>query len=481
MGHKKRRNKLSSDSRDKIPVENTAASEAARLEEGGALVEPPDRPVKRKTGRRPRWLRRLLWVCAIVIAVVVVLRIVLWLSLPWILNKTMAQCGLEARYERLHLSLLTGDAELWHLVLVPTDANTPLTDVEYCRAEISLTTLLTQRLVVPRIEIDGMDVSMTRAQDGSFPQLRTLLAVLRKRSDGAQDADTEAVPVSESPGEIDLMPPLKIDALRVQHVQVHFRDESVAPVFETRLDLNVALSDLRSDKRKTRFQVILSSPPVLDQLLVEGIGSTDGRDLLADVKVALQGLHLAAVDEYLANLGVIPDAKNIGYTCDVSVRVQGIRAMEPKDVEPLVEQPLAPGELAALRSPPKLQVHLESKNATMTIDGMEHFSLEDAVVDANLSESGAVHVRKIQVHKGAFHAWRRSTGVLSVGGLQFVSRPQQRPTVKKNAAEVADSGDRESQNVSRSTGESSVPWSLDGVEVHDVRLVLHDESVSPPS
>ena len=191
MRRKKRQISSSPQSIDKIRAENTisaAAGSQASETPGG----PPDDLIKHGAeGRRPRWRRRLFWGCTVVLAVIVVLRIALWLSLPWIINRTMTPYGLQAHCERLSLSLLTGDAELWHLVLVSTDANAALTDVEYCRAEISLTTLLTRRLVVPRLEIDGMDVNLTRARDGTFPQLRTLLAVLRERSDAAPPVEAQ--------------------------------------------------------------------------------------------------------------------------------------------------------------------------------------------------------------------------------------------------------------------------------------------------
>ena len=88
MGHKKQRGKPSAASPDQIPVENTVV--AAGSEAGGAAGSPPDRPVQREApGRRPRWLRRLVWACVIAAAVIVILRLVLWLSLPWIINKTM--------------------------------------------------------------------------------------------------------------------------------------------------------------------------------------------------------------------------------------------------------------------------------------------------------------------------------------------------------------------------------------------------------
>lgn len=198
MGRRKGNVRSSSGRSDIAPAGHAVAGDVTGSETGHASGGPTDGPGGRK---KRRWLRRLFWACAVLIAVILVLRIALWLSLPWILNKTMDQYGLEARYERLHLSLLTGDAELWHLVLVPDDANTPLVHVEYCRADVSLVTLLKRRLVVHRIEIDGMDVSLMRAKDGSFPQLRTLLAVLRERSEAIQRADADV--------EVDVVPTRK--------------------------------------------------------------------------------------------------------------------------------------------------------------------------------------------------------------------------------------------------------------------------------
>lgn len=479
MGHKKKA-KSSSSSMDPKPVEQAIAA-AVGSKAGGTPGSPPDRPVGHPVqGRRPRWRRWLVWAGIVIVAVVVALRIALWLSLPWIINKTMMSYGLEARYERLSLSLLTGDAELWHLVLVPTDSNTPLTDVEYCRAEVSPLTLLTRRLVVPRLEVDGLDISLTRAADGTFPQLQTLLAVLRERSAVAQEPNAHAASGPMSPRAVDLTPPLQMDALRLQHVQVRFQDLTVNPVFETRLDLNVRLSDLRSDKRRTRFQVILSSPPVLDQFLLEGIGSSDATGLLAEVKVALQGLHPGAVEDYLAGLGLRPDARNVAFTGAGSVRVRATYVAEANDIGASGEQPYASGETAVQPLPPELQAHLEWQNAVLTIDDLEHFRLESAVVDANMPGSGAIRIGKVQVSHGTLHAWRRATGVLSAGGFQFVGRPPSATSAQPSAAGAEIVG-RESRAVPASADQTPGAWSLDGIEVRDVRLVLHDESVSPPA
>ncbi len=396
-----------------------------------------------------RWRRRLLWGGAIAVVVLVVLRLILWVALPWILNKTALQYGLQARYERLSLSLLTGDAELWHLAIVPSDANTPLADIEYCRAEVSLLTLLTGRLVVPRLEVDGLDVTLTRAADGTFPQLGALLQVLRERQTAAPQPAARTAPVANAPREFDLTPPLRLDAMRFQNVQVRYRDESVTPAFETRLDLNVRLSDLRSDKRRTRFQMILSSPPVLDQFLIEGIGASQARELQADVRVTFQGLHPGAVKDYLAEIGLAPDAQDLAFSWEGSVGIQAHPVPEPNDVQ----------------GPPKLALaaHFESKNAALTVDDVKQFTLHRVVVDANVPPTGAVQVSRVQVGDGTLHAWRRANGALSVAGLQW------RGGVRAPAAAPPE----------RRTKAAPGVWSVDSVEVRDVRFLLHDEAVTP--
>ena len=154
-----------------------------------------------------RWFRRILWGIAILITICILLRIILWACLPWIIKKTMKEYTLHCTYEQLSVSLLTGDAELWHLELRPGENEELLAHVEYCRADVSMLTLLTGRLIVRRIEIDGMDVNVTRATDGTFPQFKGLQNVLKAKKSKEEIASTEIPAKAASPGEIDLTPP----------------------------------------------------------------------------------------------------------------------------------------------------------------------------------------------------------------------------------------------------------------------------------
>ncbi len=88
----------------------------------------------------------------------------------------------------------------------PSENEEFIAHVEYCRADVSMTTLLARRLVVRRIEIDGMDVNVTRAKDGTFPQFQHLLNILEMKKSGKVTADTEITATPATPSEIDLTP-----------------------------------------------------------------------------------------------------------------------------------------------------------------------------------------------------------------------------------------------------------------------------------
>ena len=153
-----------------------------------------------------------MWIFAILIGICVILRVILWASLPWFLSQAMERYGLQYTYERLNLSILTGDAELWHVELKPPETEEPLAHVEYCRADVSMVTLLARRLVVRRVEIDGMDVNVTRQADGTFPQFHQLLRSLPTKKSETAGPDTGTKPEPVLRDEIDLTPPVKLDA-----------------------------------------------------------------------------------------------------------------------------------------------------------------------------------------------------------------------------------------------------------------------------
>ena len=391
----------------------------------------------------------------------------------------MEEYDLHCTYEQLSVSLLTGDAELWHLVLKPSEDEELLAHVEYCRVDVSMATLLARRLVVRRIEIDGMDINVTRAKDGTFLQFQHFLNVLETKKSRGVVASTEMTATPASRGEIDLTPPFKLDALRLQHVQVNFRDESLSPALESRLDMNVRLSDLGSEKRKTRFQIILSSPPVLDQLVVEGTGSSLGMDLLADMKLVVNGLHAQSLKDYLATLGISPVAESLAFSCSGQIRTQGIEVTLNDEFRSSEDQITTTEENETLSVPKVLGAHIELSDIVLTADGLENLALKHVSIDANMPHSDTIYFSKIELSEGRAHAWRQANNVLSTAGLRFVGRSKRGYTPGERSQTAADSPVIGEQTDSVHESTSIFKWSVDKLSLRDLQLVLHDESVLP--
>ena len=74
-----------------------------------------------------------------------------------------------------------------------------------------------------------------------------------------------------------LRPPLQLDAMRLQEVQVTWRDDAIEPPLETRLDLDVRISDVAGD-RPVRLETTLSALGLADRVHAELTGQSDGEE-----------------------------------------------------------------------------------------------------------------------------------------------------------------------------------------------------------
>ncbi len=429
--------------------------------------------VKIKKGRR--WSRRLLWILTVFIVLVVILRVALWISLPWIINKTIKGYDLQCSYERLDFSILTGDAELWHMELKPADSNESFVYIEYCKADISVTTLLSHQLVIPRIEIDGMDVNITRDSNGQFPQLERFVNPSNVKEKEIAASVAEPMDVNAIAKEIDLTPPVKLDAMRLQHVHINFRDESLSPVLESRMDMNVRLSDLGSDKRKTRFQLILSSRPILDQFVIEGTGSCKGMDLLAEVNLFIEGLHPHLINEYMAGLGISPYAESIALSCNGTIQTRGIESILNSEIQKSQEQILSQ-QSGAAPIPRVLNIKSDLSNMVMTADGEENLYLKRIAIDANMANANSIHISKVEMTEGRAQLWKEADNAFSADGLKFSSQSRQ------SAAAPADSYSSAAEKekvISSQKPAQPFEFVVDNVFLGNLQLIMHDESVSP--
>src|SRR6185437_3652661 len=172
--------------------------------------------------------------------------------------------------------LLDSDMGIWHLKITPKTGGDPLLNAEYCRADVSALNLLRQRLVVRRVEADGVDINITRDKNGDIPVLQNFI-----QSAPATAATTQKTAGKSRDESLSLDPPLKIDALRLSRVHTHLRDDSVNPPIDATLDTTIRLSDLGSDIRPTKFSMDLESAPFLDAMRIEGEGKARGQSLEA--------------------------------------------------------------------------------------------------------------------------------------------------------------------------------------------------------
>lgn len=430
-----------------------------------------------KQGKQRRWIRRAGWSVVVLLTLVLILRIALWLSLPWLLENTVRDHGLDASYESLSLSLLSGDMEVWHLVVVHENMTEPLADMEYCRADVSTLSLLAGRLIVRRLEIDGIDVTLKRNADGSFQGLESVVHTFRQQLN-TQDIAEVQDPLQDQDNqvrEIILSPPFQLDALRLQHIRVRLRDETLEPAFEALLDANLRLSDLGSDKRGTRFQLLVSCEPVLNQLLIEGTATSTETTLQAQLKCAGKGLQTAALAPYLQHWGIYPNEERVDFGYSGSVSVAALdpnehRPGDPNQHEPTQHEPI----LSRV-----IQCQMNLKNAYVTADDHDAVRLEEATVSLDMPGPHHVIIHNAKLSDGQIHLWRRETEAWDGAGLSVV------PKNLRQALETVGGPDpvtvEETIDPNGSEDKAPQQWALEKLSLQNIGIHLHDETTSIPA
>ena len=242
----------------------------------------------------PKWRHRLAWFCGIVLALLFIVRGALPFWFPMALRQLAARYNFDIRYERTEFHLLSGDAALWHVQLIPHGSTDPVLETDYIRGNISTLTLLRGRLDAWRVEADGVQMIVDRSADGSIPLLDQIIKGMPKSN--TTKAPTAPLP----PSPLNLTPPLTIDAFRLSQIDLVLRDKSVSPPFQTHVTMNFRLSDLASPVRPTKLSIEIWAEHVLDSLRISGVAKNTGQSLDADVELHIYGLRPRSVATYLA-------------------------------------------------------------------------------------------------------------------------------------------------------------------------------------
>lgn len=239
-----------------------------------------------RTLARSRWARRLAWTALALVA----LRALLALATPLVFAVAARNAGVDLDYASSRLSLARGEFELRdaRIALRGQSADAPLAHLGRLRVDLDLGALLRGDLRVAQAEVDGLEVWIAIAADGSCAWSAL----------GAAERSAEAEPSDEEPASLAL--PLDFNA-QLLRARVHLADASVTPPIE--LTLN---ADGRAEARAGAGNAVLwlSAREALRQARVELDFSATERALELDLAASFDALELRALQGRLAAEGL---------------------------------------------------------------------------------------------------------------------------------------------------------------------------------
>jgi len=404
---------------------------------------------------RHRVLRILGKATLALLALLLVARLALPLVLPAILRGVARGAGLSIAYEKLSLSLLGGQVECHHLVVAPLEGGPAIARVPYLRAVIAPASLLSGRPRLRRLEVDGLFADIEREADGELAIVKRIRSARGAPSEESEPADGASP--SAGPGLAD--PPVAVDELLLSNATLRFRDASVSPALDERVQLDVRLVDLGTDAaRPATLHVRLGMAPVLERLELSVTGHVGPAGGAGDLSLTLDRLDPGALRGYLTPLGLTPIAREINF--QLAGRV---------DASPSADA--AGGLDGALR--------VEGIRATA--DGDPFLALDRVwVAFEGLGASGGV-VPRVEVEGGRALARRRAGGGIAVAGLEIGPVPAPARLAEMSADAVADAPAAMAANAPAASISRRSPFRLEVgvVSVRDVEARFQDEVPSP--
>ncbi|MBN2489768.1 MAG: DUF748 domain-containing protein [Planctomycetes bacterium] len=400
--------------------------------------------------KRRGWRRVRFW-AILLLCLAIGLRLALAIAMPWILGAVAASLDLDCTYDRLDLSVLGGDIELWNLTLKPRGAEDRLVELEYARLDLAMSALFTGRLVVRRAEVDGLDVYLHRRADGTA----SFDGLLRARSDAGRTVTSAQQSQGGHPREIDLTCPVRVDAARLQHVFVHWRDETQSPAVDARVEIHVRLSHLGHPEREARCEVLAASRECLDTFRIEARGRSAARTLDAHWSVRLGGFRTPFLEPYLRRWGLDPAARQLDGALDGSVSV---RASGPEG--------------------PGMSARLEIRDVRAAVDGAAFLSANTLLAEASSIQPEGAVVDRVHVKGVRVRAARLADGAPTFGGMVF----RQPDGLKPGPVPVAESGGRGAGRglaARRNIRDGPPELGFREALLEDLEVRFHDEAVSP--
>jgi hypothetical protein len=408
---------------------------------------------------RVRWIRVLAWIAVAALA----LRAVFGLLLGRAVDLLAAPRGLACRWEDLDLSILSGRGELrrFEIALRAEPKSPPIGVVDYAVFDLELWPLLAGKLRVRRLEIDGMQVRLERAEDGSWELARHL----QSASPAPQETPGPSAPApGAAPGRIDLAPPFAVEALRVQDVSIRLVDRTLAPPFARDFHADLEVSDVGRADRPSRFTATLTGDRVLDGAHVQGEARCSADAISLDLRAQLGGLRPRELSPWLEPVGVSP-------ACD---SIQGRLAAH-------VEATVVGAAKDAVRCKATVS------DVALAADGVEALALGKLEVDVeSLSRRGAI-LSRIATSGARANASLERSDTLRIAGLDLAMSPP----VEGGRSWVDSLGDLLQLAVGDRVppwaallvrdDPRAYPWQLAKLAFEDTEIRLVDRRVDPPA
>ncbi|MEM9800504.1 MAG: DUF748 domain-containing protein, partial [Planctomycetota bacterium] len=408
---------------------------------------PAEEPKKKRRGRR--WTRWFGWMLGILI----VGRVAIGFAAEPIARSVASNFGIDLRWDDLDLSVHSGRVEIWGLHADVAgeegEESEPLFHARTVAFDLDVGELFSGVVRVTRLELDGAEVEVARDEDGRWsfaPVLETLAA-------GEKDAPEPEPEKDEELGPIVLESPIQIVAARAQDISIHFRDAVPDPPVDVTSTVSISAADVAVPGREGKFDVVATSPEILDLFRIQGRGGTEGStaDLAFDFQ--LSRLDLRPLSGVLATFGVDPIARSIDASGAAIV-----------DVDPVDE------------TARELRGTFVVDGAKLTHDGLETLALDALRVDVAAASPERIDVRSIEVEGPRARAERLADGSLAVAGLAL------RGGADGAAAPAAEAPSEDASDVEGDASEGpSKPfeWGVESVEVRGGEVALDDLALVP--
>ena len=357
---------------------------------------------------RARWLKR----GAIALGALVGLRLLLAVGAHPVAGMVAADRGLELRWDSHALSLLDGSFEARALAC-GGDSTPPFLVVERIHVDVDLRALMSGRLVVEQLEVDGLrlaaglDVEGRLRLGGGYDPARLAVAQTGDQAGAAPGQST-----SPRPFLLPAVLPVELQQASVRHAKLEWRDEGAGGESET-IEFELEAERLLALGDEGRAMLRASAPRLLDALRVElrtRVAQDEnepraGRTSL-ELDAQLAGLRTARLATHLRRLGVVARGERIDGACAATLALDG--SVEARD-----------GVLGQ-----RTQVDFALRQATLSNDGVEALGLASAALRVD-HRPGRIQIDLARLAAPRARIVLEQDGIPSLAGLGFdASRAQ---------------------------------------------------------